>query len=207
MRYEAHVTVAPRPCSPHKFRQACVELGAKAICIELFDTKTLTQPMTSYTFEAKNDEDAKYIARKQAIELYKRGFKPTRLKLEVEPSERKCLYHETHIKVAFEPDDPRLQCDDFGDDYKDTMFNLYGARLSKNSWSKDETRDIRFFTIREYGTLASLIIRALQFKWFLLDNGYPILRIETETAIYDTNIKLDAGWLDEPREGPGEQGT
>src|SRR4051794_31624594 len=207
--FEAHVTVqAPDLDSRERFRALCGELGVKSVLIELPQGVTRSQPMTSSYHRGDLSQAVAEVVR-IAKRLRSEGFEVTRVKLEALVSnsgvpetdeEAQALpagnYFEFHVKVTLPPGADlhalRARCAE------------HGAHLSANAFKVDsDGRAQRFVTVRYYGVgkvrageRFEALLRALTADGFTLSNK---LR---EYSVFDSNIALDAGWIDAPR-GPG----
>ena len=93
-------------------------------------------------------------------------FNPIRVKIESEFKPESYLYTERHIKI------PAVW--------------VHGVRELGGHISRNENKGTYFVTERNYDeSLLSL----------LLEKGVPVLKVDDEFVISDTNLDLDKGWL------------
>jgi hypothetical protein len=123
------------------------------------------------------------------------GFAVTRIKIEVAadaaiPSpEEPDRYFEHHVKLLLSPD-AELQA-------LAAIAERHGAHLSRNALrSRPDSFQERFVTQRCYSRgrrearsrLETLLAE-------LTPLGHPVLDVEEEYTVYDSNIAVDAGWI------------
>jgi hypothetical protein len=210
--FEAHVTVeAFDSAERERFRGVCAALEVKSVLIELPEGTTRSQPMTSSYHHGDLAEVAQEVA-DIARTLRDEGFPITRIKLEavvgntgVPDTDEEARrfpagnYFEFHVKVELPP----------GVDLQPlrALCRQHQAHLSSNAFKEDAGgRTQRFVTQRVYGVGRT---RALAcFDALLADleaAGYPLSNRLREYTIYDSNIRVDAGWIDAPT-GVGDPG-
>lgn len=203
--FEAHLTVAADDLAAReRFRAVCVDLGVKCVLIELPAGHTRSQPMTS-TYHHGDLPDVVREVSRLAGELRRRGFAPTRVKLEAvitntgvpaTDDEARAFpagnYFEFHVKLALAPDADL--------DALRVLCERQQAHLSSNALKRDEAgRSERFVTQRVHGvgrTNAEAVFERLVTD--LLAAGYTLSNRLREYTIFDSNIAIDAGWIDEP---------
>jgi hypothetical protein len=203
--FEAHVTVeAANLAQRERFRAVCGELGVKCVLIELPQGITRSQPMTS----AYHHGDLAAVVQEVAglaRTLAESGFPVARVKLEavvtnagvpVTDEEARRFppgnYFEFHVKAALPPGADLASLRE--------LCTKHGAHLSSNALKREEDgRTERFVTLRAYGVGREraeagfdLLLSDLQAVGHALSNR---LR---EYTIYDSNITIDAGWIDAP---------
>src|SRR5436190_5078768 len=203
--FEAHVTVRADDLDERqRFRAACDELGVKCVLIELPQGQTRSQPMTSTYHRGHLPAVVQEVAG-LARALAERGFPVTRLKLEAvitntgvpqTDDEARAFppgnYFEFHVKVTLAP----------GADLEPlrALCKEHGAHLSANALKTEEDgRSERFVTLRVYGVgrdKAESTFEALVGR--LVAAGYVLSNRLREYTIYDSNIAVDAGWIDPP---------
>jgi hypothetical protein len=131
------------------------------------------------------------------------GFVVTRVKLEASPANRDVpgsdaeavdrhpgRYFEHHVKLALGPDAdvPRLAA----------LAQEHAAHLSRNALRvrADGLRE-RFVTQRCYGVgRPAAHERLTALLAALAEGGYPVLSVEEEYVVHDSDPSVDAGWLD-----------
>lgn len=173
------------------FAQACQNHDAKPLLIELGRGETMQQPMASKVVYAQSLEAATQEGENLAIMLESLQFPISRMKIEVPAFHSHQFpavpngfndYFEWHGKVAFHHPDALLE-----------LCLAHGAHLSRNAL-KNQT-EIRFVTLREYGTQTQFETRVAQLSEALQMAGWPIQKQQAEYCIFDSNIHLDKGWL------------
>lgn len=208
--YEAHVTVAAGGTADRdRFRAACADLGVKAVLIELPDGEARSQPMTA-SFHRGDLADVAAEVAGVARRLRAAGFPVRRVKLEAvatnagvpeadaeaaaAPPDR---YFEFHVKLALpagaDLDRLRAVCDRFG------------ARLSRNAFKTEaDGRSERFATLRAYRVgRAAAFHRLDDLAEELTAAGYAVVNRQKEYSLFDSNARLDAGWIDGPADEAG----
>jgi hypothetical protein len=208
--FEAHVTVqAPDLASRERFRAACAELGVKSVLIELPQGVTPAQPMTSSYHRGDLDAVTAEVAG-IARHLRREGFAVTRVKLEAlvsnagvpETDEEAARlpaanYFEFHVKVMLPPQADlkalRARC------------AAHNAHLSANAFKAEaDGRPQRFVTLRLYGVgRARATGRFEALLRELAGDGYRLSNKLREYTLFDSNVALDAGWIDAPRRAGG----
>ncbi|HEX7997376.1 MAG TPA: hypothetical protein VF528_03080 [Pyrinomonadaceae bacterium] len=209
--FESHVTVNAGGFSHvERFRQLCEELGLKSIIIELSRGVSRTQPMTA-THHRGSLEDVLAEVRAIAQSFERNGFAVKRVKVEAEPDndgvphtdeESSQLpptnYFEFHALVTL-PIASDLS----------TLAALcvkHDAHLSSSMFKRlPEGRAQRFVTMRVYGagrTRAADLFQKLAGD--IGRAGYTISREVREYVVYDSNLLLDAGWINPHGPAAGE---
>jgi hypothetical protein len=99
-------------------------------------------------------------------------------------------YFEHHLKLLLPPDTDLTRLKQ--------VAVAQGAHLSRNALSLRANGDRdQFVTQRCFGLGRSQAQEQLkQLRTAIAAQGYPILDVEAEFVIYDSNLVLDAGWLD-----------
>jgi hypothetical protein len=203
--FEAHVTVqADDLPARERFRALCDQIGVKCVLIELPAGVTKSQPMTStYHRGTLGDVAAEVAALARA--LRQGGFEVVRLKLEAvitnegipqDDEQARAFppgnYFEFHVKALLPPgadlDALRQLC------------RRHGAHLSSNALKLEaDGRAERFVTLRVYGVgrqRAEAVFERLMED--LQSAGYALSNRLREYTVYDSNIAVDAGWIDAP---------
>ena len=188
-RFEAHVTVAAGSDAA-AFAAACRELGVDCVAIELAAGAHAVQPMTASRHDGDWPAVVAAIARVHAG-LVARGFEVVRVKVEApaELADAPVLggYYEFHVKLAA------------GSAGAEAIAVAHGAHVSRNA-RRDGTR---FVTLRVYRAARADAERRLDaLVAALAGGGHAIAGCIRELAIYDSRADLDAGWLEEPEQGP-----
>lgn len=173
--------------------------GWKLLCVQLSRGATPLQPMITFRRRGTLKDVLAYS--RQAVEtLSPVGFDTTRVKVEVDacnsavPStddqlEFEELYFEHHIKLLLSDNADIQQLGLIGEGH--------AAHLSKNTFRqrKDGNQE-RFITARHYRMgRSSSMMKLDQLLADLRILPHPILEVESEYCVYDSNQRLDDGWL------------
>jgi hypothetical protein len=196
---ETHITLAAEDVtlSP-EFTQWIESHGLKYVQIVLDRGKTPTQPMfTRQSVGTLRSELNRANELVREIESY--GYEVNRIKLEVPPWNKDvpetsghtgfARYFESHVKLLLpaEADTQQLVA----------ALEPHGARLSRNARRQRPDGQLeRFVTQRSYkvgrDSAHSSLLRLLE---TIRSFNFPILEVEEEYVIYDSNVSLDYGWL------------
>ncbi|MFC8081746.1 hypothetical protein [Streptomyces sp. NPDC057340] len=206
-QYETHVTVcSPEPGEAERLGRWAAAAGLKLTHIVLARGRMRDQPMLtlrgSRTY-AQEWERAERTVR----QLRADGFRPVRVKIESSPwaaevPRRPCgagRYFEHHVKLLL----------DAGTDTTALAERVvpHGAHLSWNARRvRDDASHERFVTQRCHGVDAEAAGRALD---GLLAALAPlrVLEVEREFVLYDSDVTVDEGWLDEGRPAERTEGV
>ena len=189
---ELHLTTGPlAPAALPGFEALCQQVGGKALLIELARGEHCQQPMLSLVTTATA---AAGLA--QAWQLARQfgaaGYAVRRIKLEV-PAWGATLvrqpasttgrpYYEWHGRVgATREIELRVWCE------------LHGAHLSINALR--QRPDVRFVTLREFGSAACFARRVAGVRNGLASHGWELAKQQAEFCFFDSQVSLDAGWL------------
>ena len=200
--FEAHITVkAGNSALTKKFNQLCQNLNVKSVFIELPKGVSRCQMITaSYHHGAFKDvlQKINQIAEK----IVNADFEVTRIKIEAMVSNQdipvsdieaqklpQSNYFEFHVKAILSADENlemlRKYC---------LQHNAY---LSKNTFKKlVNGKQERFITMRVYG----LGYKSAQTHFdklivLLRNKGFKLSQQQREYTVYDSNLKLDTGWI------------
>jgi hypothetical protein len=196
--FEAHLTVDAAGDS-QKFRIACAALGLKAVLIEAPGARVAVQPMTSSYHRGRAREVLGQLELLSAS-LVAGGFPVRRVKLEAmvasrgvpatdAEGERRPGYFEFHIKTRLAPgaDTAALAA----------LCEEHDARLSSNAFRRHEGGTVdRFVTLRAHQVgrvSAERRFRAL--LGGLAASGVPFAEPQREFAVFDSDHRLDLGWI------------
>jgi hypothetical protein len=200
--FEAHVTVeAPDAATREHFRDVCATLGAKCVLIELPEGVTRSQPMTAAYHRGEVAAVAEEVAALSRA-VRDAGFEVTRVKLEAvasneglpETDEEAAAfpeenYFEFHVKALLPPaaDVAALR----------GCCARHGARLSINALKTEQDgRRERFVTLRVYNAgRRNALARFDALVSDLLAAGYALGNRLREYTLYDSAVRLDAGWI------------
>ena len=200
--FEAHVTITAG-LELERFRATCTALGVKCIWIELPQGATPSQPMTSSYHRGDLADVIREVAA-LAVAVRQAGFEITRVKLEavttnegIPASDEDAArfpagnYFEFHAKVMLS----------VGADLAplSALCIAHQSHLSSNAFKSDDQGVERFVTMRAYAVGRSNAERAFDVLLADLDGaGYTVTNRLREYTIYDSNSRVDAGWLDAP---------
>lgn len=199
--FEAHITVkADNSTLTEKFNQLCQKLNVKCVFIELPLGANRSQLMTaSYHHGALRDvlQQISQIVQK----IVNADFAITRIKIEAMVSNQdipisdieaqrlpKSNYFEFHVKAILSADE-NLE-----------MLRKYclqhDAHLSANAFKKLAYGMERFVTMRVYEVgYKSAQTRFDKLLLHLKSKGYKLSQQQREYTVYDSNLNLDAGWI------------
>lgn len=184
----------------------CQARSLKCVQIELDRGLYPSQPMVTL-FGVGTLESELLKAEEVQRECEMAGFQVSRLKLEVAPWNEDVpatqqevepamqRYFEHHIKLLL-PSNSNL------DELKERVV-LHGAHLSRNARRvREDGLQERFVTQRCYRVGREEARQSFEeLLGFLEPLGFPVLETEEEYVVFDSNIVLDAGWLDENNAG------
>ena len=202
--FEAHITVkADDLAVREKFDLLCQNLNVKCVLIELSSGETPFQPMTaSYHYGGLKDvvQEVNKIART----IVDAGFEITRIKIEAMVSNRdipisdveaqklpESNYFEFHIKAM-------LSASENLELLKKYCLQ-HDAHLSANAFKQlIDGKQQRFITMRVYGAGYKSAQQCFDNLLALLKaKGFKLSQQQREYSIYDSNLNLDAGWVEE----------
>lgn len=198
--FEVHLTVAGY--GDAIVEALCRRFGWKFVHIKLSRGSHTDQPMVTWS---RNNTVLSLVleeANHHANVISDIGIHVFRVKIEADPNncdvpcddaeaarQPKQNYFEHHIKLRRRA----------GDDLSDltTLCEQHAAHLSRNARRKtiDGTEE-RFVTARAYGVGRTTSIERLnQLTEALTSHGEQIIEVESEYTVYDSALRLDAGWL------------
>ncbi len=201
--FEAHITVnADKLAVRRRFSLLCQNLNIKCVFIELSEGVTRSQPMTASYHHGTLQHVLQQI-NQIAQKIVNADFEITRIKIEAMVSNRdisisdieaqklpQSNYFEFHVKAILSASENlevlRKYC------------LQYDAHLSANAFKKPVGgKQQRFITMRVYGvgyktaqTRFDNLIALLKAK------GLKLSQQQREYTVYDSNLNLDAGWMD-----------
>lgn len=191
--FELHLTIKPlKNDLIDSFVASCTMLDAKPILIELAQGEHQQQPMFTKLIHAKSLNEAQSEATAYQRKLNKANFEVRRMKIEIpvnhynatawETNASFSPYFEWHGKISFERQEELL-----------LLCEKHRAHLSLNALK--DAQEVRFVTLREYGTQKQFQTRVDQLIQGLSDLGWPIHKQQAEYCLVDDNVGLDIGWL------------
>ncbi|MEW2425030.1 hypothetical protein AB0911_31360 [Streptomyces nigra] len=200
--YETHVTVrCADAAETGRLRRWAAAEGLKLTVIELARGRTPSQPMLTL-IGAPSRATARASAEEVAARLRAGGFVPVRVKVESAPWAPEVpagpcgggQYFEHHVKL-------RLPADtDLG--ALAARVVPYGAHLSWNARRTVGARHERFVTQRCRGVDATGAGEELERLLGELA-GLDVVDVEREFVLYDSDLSVDDGWIEER---PGRAG-
>jgi hypothetical protein len=199
--FEVHLTVR---CTDYveRFRDWCAAEGCKCVWIMLARGVHPNQPMATWRRQGTVLSSVLAEAIRFAQRLDSAGFAIVRLKIEVDPSNNDVPatddaarllppgnYFEHHVKLKRPAG---ATCERLVD-----ACTGLGAHLSRNAWRQPEAgMEERFVTLRASGVGRNESFQRLQHLLEVIDSvGESVLDIESEYTVYDSNLAIDAGWL------------
>ncbi|MBV6623993.1 MAG: hypothetical protein KI793_13830 [Rivularia sp. (in: Bacteria)] len=200
--FEAHITVsANNSAFTEKFNQLCRDLNVKCVFIQLPQGATRYQLMTA----SYHHGDFKAVLQQInqiAQKIKKADFEIIRIKIEAMVSNRdipqqdieaqklpSSNYFEFHVKAILSASENlqvlRKYC------------LQHDAHLSTNAFKKlTDGKQQRFITMRVYGVgYKSAQKRFDNLLLHLKAKGFKFSQQQREYTVYDSNLSLDAGWI------------
>lgn len=187
--YETHLTVELNNNSMEDFRRVCEIIDAKAIVINLKETK---QVMTAKTVKSILN-DVYEQAKQDVIVLEENGFKVVRVKIETDKvsKETKYSYAEIHLlchthKLIEYPNilNELPLFDSEGNQIKGHISrNEFKTNVTFITWRSKFIEDFEHF----HSVHGGLLELGVLFN--------PLDKIELEIAVYDSNEELDSEWI------------
>lgn len=190
--FEIHITTDSFPIDRQaEFINFCATRTAKPLMIELSQGDFIHQPMYTQVVHAHDFDQVLSFATDISNALSQQSFGVKRLKIEI-PSDHFELfqdhstmfdrYFEWHCKINYTQTEQLLQ-----------RCEAHKVHLSLNSLKNEP--NIRFVTLREYGTKGAFEQRKTALLHDLQNGGWTTLKQQSEYCIYDNNDFLDHGWL------------
>ena len=199
--FEVHLTVRAVG-TLDAFRAWCETERCKCARIVLARGMQVEQPMATWRRDDTVLPDVLAGATERAQDLERAGFAVVRVKIEADPSnddvpatdnaavlQPSCNYFEHHVKLRREASAGR-----------ELLLRVclgHAAHLSRNAWREPaEGFEERFVTLRSHRMGRSASEQRLQRLLAALKGaGEPIIDVESEYTVHDSNLALDAGWL------------
>jgi hypothetical protein len=196
-----------------KFKNDCSDINVKPIVIDLeINDGSITKDVMTSSKHFGDNRSAYEESERICSELRSKGFRVLRNKIESVPwhpaapviSTGKEIpngcYFEAHIGVSIYPN----QKDELNEFVKSSLTNehlidLSGtAKLSQNFFkkSKDGSKFVNMLTYRSNmcgSPKFKLEVEGI--KHLLQEEGFEFEKVETEYAVYDTNVNHDAKWI------------
>ena len=198
--YETHITVECPTWRIPQFREDCESIGVKPIVLDLQNNageSVMQDIMTSSKYVGPNPMDYMASIEQKLVNL---GYSALRSKLETTPwhpaapteaNGRKIpkdCYFEAHLQIETVPERlPELR----------EICMKQGAHLSRNVFKNNEFMVIVMATLRKYDqTTKQFVNDVTAFDLALNQSDFWPKKIETEYAIYDSNVHHDKKWVD-----------
>lgn len=171
--YDIHITVKG---DQDKFVRLSTPFKYKPLLIRQPGSCEPLQLVTGYNEFFASDEDAHSFLKIRSSIMRSQGFQIIREKIE-KWGIHKGLYYESHVKAPI-------------------GYDLPICVTSQNLLSKTKD-DRQFYTIRSYKSPEEFKSKIDEFLDSFKVDGHvpPNVEIEIETAIFDTNVKIDDGWV------------
>lgn len=199
--FEVHLTV--RTVGPiDQFRNWCISEQCKCVWIVLDRGAEVQQPMATWRRASTVLSAVIAQAHQRAEALEQAGFGVVRVKIEADPSneqvpttdeaarlEPSSHYFEHHVKLRRNVNAGR-----------EMLLQVcveHSAHLSHNAWRQPvDGIEERFVTLRSFGVGRSSSEQQLRRLLAALEaEGEEVIEVESEFAVYDSNLALDNGWL------------
>ncbi|MEV4329267.1 hypothetical protein AB0K02_01775 [Streptomyces sp. NPDC049597] len=193
--YETHVTVRCGAGGEERLDAWAHAAGLKVTHIELARGRMVSQPML--TLKGGDGFAAQRAAAERLVDgLRSAGFDPVRVKIETTPWSPEVAaaengYFEHHVKLLLDRE--------FDREALTELAVRHGAHLSWNARRvSGGGRHERFVTQRCHGVSAAEAGRACDALVAELGNhGYEIRSEEREFVLYDSDLSVDDGWIEE----------
>jgi hypothetical protein len=201
--FETHLTIrAADDADVVRLRAWAAPRGLKCTHIVLARGQSISQPMLTRHGGGELAEQ-RTAATELAQELHAAGFDVTRVKIEAAPwnsgvpqsdvegkSHPRERYFEHHVKLLLEA----------GADIAPltAIAQRHAAHVSRSALrQRDDGREERFVTQRCCRVGRATAHAALdQLVTALTSANYEIIDVEEEFVVYDSNVALDAGWIE-----------
>ena len=187
--FELHLTASSiKSDKIDGFISICQKFGGKPLLIELAQGDFSQQPMFVKNLPRENLESVLKGARELANDFRSSNFDIRRIKIETDSKHARLFkkskenYFEWHGKISLNNLESILK-----------LCEKHKVHLSKNNLKNDE--NLRFITLREFGSKDIFQQKLLKLKFDLQTNGIGIFKETSEFCIYDDNQILDKGWL------------
>ncbi|GAA2225888.1 hypothetical protein [Streptomyces indiaensis] len=195
--YESHVTVRCAGPDEHaRLRRWAAAAGFKLTHIVLARGRMRDQPMLTLSGSSSYAREGARV-REVAARLRADGFDPVRVKIESSPwspevPRRPCddgRYFEHHVKLGLTADTDLAALA--------ARVVPHGAHLSWNARRVRGEHHERFVTQRCHAVDAQGAGRALE-RLLTELRDCEVLGVEREFVLYDSDVSVDEGWLEEP---------
>jgi len=201
--FEVHVTVSnDSQENENAFRQLCDKLKCKSILIQL-PSGTFHKQLMTGSYHRGNMLAVHRVAMELSQRFAQAGFDITRTKVEAMMSNKgvpqtndearrlsRENYFEFHVKL-------QLPLSVALDELK-RLCQKFDAHLSMNAFKKlEDGATQRFVTLRLYDVGREVAERRFNDCLAALSAAnYQVLTRMREYSVYDSNVKLDTGWID-----------
>lgn len=198
--FEVHLTARTADrAATERFAGWCRGRGLKCVHIVLARGETADQPMATWRRSSTAITAVLIEAHRLAADAIAAGCAVVRLKVEVDPNNADVpvtdddppppeTYFEHHVKLLRPSGAPREALLE--------VCERHAAHLSRNAFRDGGEVEERFVTLRHYeiGRVTALA-RLDQLLADLHALGETVVESESEFCVFDTNLKLDDGWL------------
>jgi hypothetical protein len=199
--YETHISVGPTGRNSIEDLQLwAAARGLKCVHIVLDGGDSPSQPMLTRHGHSNLQSELEH-AHQIGQDMASAGFSVTRVKIEAAPWNEEVphsdeeaqqatgQYFEHHIKLLL---GAQAEIADVA-----SVALKHGARLSRNARRARDDGHERFVTQRCFGVGRGIAWQRFQeLREALASLGHPVLEEEEEFVVYDSNLALDAGWIE-----------
>lgn len=200
--FEVHLTARTGGrATTDRFAGWCKDRGLKCVHIILARGETADQPMATWRRSSTVLSVVRTEAEQLARDASASGFEVVRLKVEADPHNADVPVTDEE-SVAHPPDayfEHHVKLQRPTGALRDGLLDVceqHAAHLSRNAYRDGGEVEERFVTQRAYGVGRITATARLHELLADLDTlGEMVIEFESEFCVYDTNLKLDAGWL------------
>jgi hypothetical protein len=188
--FEIHLTIAPIPEARWpEFAASADALGARSLVVVLARGSHPLQPMLTWHREGEL-ADALHFANESAAHPALAPYRVVRCKIEQDGTDALVdapthhRYFEWHGRIEVDPSMRERVAE---------VCQRHGGHLSANAmWGSQA----RYVTLRGYAAQEELRDRVMACCAALADNGWCVGKQRWERVVHDTDLELDAGWLE-----------
>ena len=186
------------------FKNSCETIGVKPIVLDLDINNDVIKDVMTSSKHFGDNRSAFNECERIALELRNHGYTILRKKIETVPwhpmvpikmdkMPENC-YFECHIPVSISKEEKYLLLNTIK---KNEDLFSGKIKLSKNFFKKEvDGKLINMITYRSYVASKEFFLKEIDnLKSILNESGFNFNKVETEFAIYDTNISHDYKWM------------
>lgn len=186
------------------FKKNCEIVGVKPVVLDLDINDDVIKDVMTSSKHFGDNRSAFNECERIALELRNSGYKILRKKIETVP-----WHPMSPIEIDKMPENCYFECHIPVSISKEEKYSLLGVlkksencfsgkiKLSKNFFKKEvDGKLINMITYRSYVASKDFFLKEIEtLKNLLSENGFTFNKVETEFAIYDTNISHDYKWM------------